>query len=183
MDSTEITVLLGAWQAGDEEALQELTPFVYAELQKLAASHMRKEYGARTLQPTALVHEAFIRLLGSDVDFASRSHFYGIASKIMRRVLVDHARSGKRQKRGGGYDRVTLQEGSVAADGNDADILELDMALDKLASFDARMANAIELLYFGGLTYEEVAEMLDVSRSTLFEDVKFAKAWLHNEMR
>ena len=177
----DITRLLGAWQAGDAGALEELTPYVYAELQRLAASHMRRERDAHTLQSTALVHEAFIKLVGAEVDFASRAHFYGIASRIMRRLLVEHARGVGRQKRGGGVKRITLDE--VLVEGKDeTDIIELDEALNKLAEFDARMAEAIELIYFGGLKHDEAADVLGVSRTTLFEDVKLAKAWLGREM-
>ena len=182
MESNDITRMLGAWQAGDQDALDELTPYVYAELQKLAISHMRRERGGHTLQSTALVHEAFLKLIGSDVDFASRAHFYGIASRIMRRVLVDHARDAGRQKRGGGAQRVTLNEAVVSGEGLPSDVIELDEALNKLASFDARMASAVELIYFGGLKHDEAAEVLGVSRTTLFEDVKLAKAWLKREM-
>ena len=182
MDTDQITRLLGEWQAGDEDALEQLTPFVYAELQKLAASHMRKERGGHTLQPTALVNEAFLKLLGADVDFANRAHFYGIASRVMRRVLVEHARYNSRQKRGGGAEKVTLHESLVGGEDREADIVELDTALNKLADFDARMARAIELLYFGGLSHEETAEVIGVSRTTLFEDLKLAKAWLNKEL-
>lgn len=183
MQTDDITRLLGAWQAGDEGALDELTPYVYAELQRLAASHMRREQRGHTLQATALVHEAFLKLAGADVDFASRGHFYGVASRIMRRLLVEHARAANRQKRGGGLQRVTLDESAVAgADGIVADVIELDEALNKLAVFDARMASAIELVYFGGLKHEEAADVLGVSRTTLFEDLKLARAWLGREM-
>lgn len=183
METDDITRLLGAWQAGDEGALDELTPYVYAELQRLAASHMRREQRGHTLQATALVHEAFLKLAGADVDFASRAHFYGVASRIMRRLLVEHARAANRQKRGGGLQRVTLDESAVAGgDGIVADVIELDEALNKLAVFDARMASAIELVYFGGLKHEEAADVLGVSRTTLFEDLKLARAWLGREM-
>lgn len=181
MDNDAITRLLGAWQSGDKEALDELTPYVYAELQKLAVSHMRRERGSHTLQSTALVHEAFIKLVDADVDFASRAHFYGVASRIMRRVLVDHARSAGRQKRGGDVQRVTLHEAAVGGDLS-SDVVELDEALNKLAEFDARMAGAVELVFFGGLKHDEAAEVLGVSRTTLFEDMKLAKAWLKREM-
>lgn len=180
--SQEITRLLGAWQEGDEKALDDVTPYVYSELQKLAASHMRRENAGHTLQATALVNEAFIRLAGSKLNFDSRRHFYGVASNIMRRLLVDHARTGKRQKRGGGAVHITLQEAIVPGQTHSSDILDLDRALDELAGFDARMSKAIELLYFGGLNYDEVAKCLKVSRSTLFSDVKLAKAWLRNQM-
>lgn len=184
METDDITRLLGAWQAGDEAALDELTPYVYAELQRLAAAHMRRERRGHTLQATALVHEAFLKLAGAHVDFTSRAHFYGVASRIMRRLLVEHARAANRQKRGGDLRRVTLDEGAV---GNDeplvADIVELDAALNKLSAFDARMASAIELVYFGGLKHEEAADVLGVSRTTLFDDLKLARAWLGREMR
>lgn len=181
MEQEEITRLLGAWQAGDQAALDELTPYVYAELQRLAASYMRREQSGHTLQATALVHEAFLKLVGAEVDFASRAHFYGIASRIMRRLLVEHARAAGRQKRGGGLHQITLNEGAIAGDGT-ADVIELDEALNKLAEFDARMARAVELIHFGGMQHDEAAKALGVSRTTLYEDLKLAKAWLSREM-
>ena len=182
MEREEITRLLGAWQSGDEDALAELTPYIYAELQRLATSHMRRESGGHTLQPTALVHEAFLKLIGADVDFASRAHFYRLASRVMRRLLVDHARAAGRQKRGGGNERITLDESAVAGKEVTADVVELDEALDNLAEFDARMARTIELIYFGGLSQNEAAEVLGVSRSTLNNDLAMAKAWLARAM-
>lgn len=179
----DITRLLGRWQQGDAAALEDLSPYVYEELRKLAASHMRRERAGHTLQATALVHEAFIRLLGVETDFASRKHFYALASRLMRRVLVDHARSTQREKRGGGVARVTLSESRIEADGREHDILELDEALNKLAEIDARMARGVELQYFGGLTSTEAAEVLGISRTTLHNDMTFAKAWLQEALK
>ena len=179
----DITRLLGRWQEGDKAALEDLSPFIYEELRKLAASHMRRERPGHTLQATALVHEAYIRLVGVDADFASRSHFYALASRLMRRVLVDYARSAKRAKRGGGALKVTLSESRVEAGGREHGILELDDALNKLAEIDARMARGVELQYFGGLTSTEAAEVLGVSRTTLHNDMTFAKAWLQEALK
>jgi RNA polymerase sigma factor (TIGR02999 family) len=179
----DITLLLGRWQDGDKAALEDLSPYIYEELRKLAANHMRRERAGHTLQATALVHEAYIRLLGVDTDFSSRSHFYALASRLMRRVLVDHARAARRDKRGGGAAKQTLNESRVEAGGREHDILELDDALNKLAEIDARMARGVELQYFGGLTSTEAAEVLGVSRTTLHKDMTFAKAWLQEALK
>lgn len=181
-EKTEITRLLQAWQAGDGEALEALSPYIYEELRRLAASHMRREAAGHTLQATALVHEAWVRLVGVEADFASRSHFYALASRLMRRILVDHARSAKRVKRGGSARNLTLDESAMVSAESDPAILELDEALNKLAAFDARMAESIELMFFGGLSYEETASVLGVSRTTVYEDVKLARAWLRDAM-
>lgn len=179
----EITRLLGRWQEGDASAFKDLSPIVYDELRRLAASHMRGERSGHTLQATALVHEAYIRLVGVEADFASRKHFFAMTSRLMRRVLVDHARSVQSAKRGGGAMKITLDESRMQAGGSDPCILELDEALNKLAAIDKRMARGVELLYFGGLTSEEAAEVLGVSRTTLHNDMTFAKAWLKDALK
>lgn len=178
----EITSLLRDWQSGDGQALERLTPYLHEELRRLAASHMRREAGGHTLQSTALVNEAYLRLVDVELDFASRSHFLAVASKVMRRILVDHARHKRRAKRGGGVRALTLDEAIYVADAEDPRILHLDDALNRLAEFDARMARGIEMIYFGGLTTRETAEALGISRVTLNEDLKLAKAWLEREL-
>ncbi|MEX1265759.1 MAG: sigma-70 family RNA polymerase sigma factor [Woeseia sp.] len=180
--SSGITALLHDWQAGDESALERITPYLHEELRRLAASHMRRESGGHTLQSTALVNEAYLRLVDVELDFASRAHFLAIASRVMRRVLVDHARRKQRAKRGGPARDLTLDESIYMADAADPSVLDLDDALNKLAAFDARMAGGIELIYFGGLTTAEAAEALGISRVTLHDDLKLAKAWLQREL-
>lgn len=177
-----ITALLEDWQSGDAGALERITPYLHHELRRLAASHMRREATGHTLQSTALVNEAYLRLVDVELDFASRAHFLAIASKVMRRVLVDHARRKQRAKRGGPARELTLDEAVYLSEAGDPRILELDEALNKLATFDARMAGAVELVYFGGLTTAEAAEALGISRVTLHEDLKLARAWLHREL-
>lgn len=181
-DSPGITALLRNWQAGDERALERITPYLHEELRRLAASHMRRESGGHTLQSTALVNEAYLRLVDVELDFASRAHFLAIASRVMRRVLVDHARRKRRAKRGGPAPNLTFDEALYLADADDPGILDLDDALNRLATFDARMARGIELIYFGGLTTAEAAEALGISRVTLHDDLNLAKAWLQREL-
>ena len=170
------------WQNGDPGALERLAPFVYEELHRLAGLQMHRERSQVTLQATALVNEAFMRLSGSKLRYEDSAHFYNAAARVMRNVLIDHARSRSREKRGGDARRLTFDEAVQIGDDNFADILELDIALDKLAAHEPRLAQAIELLFFGGLTYEEAAKQLGVSRTTFYEDLQFAKAWLHKEM-
>lgn len=179
----EIKALLTAWNAGDERALQQLSPFVYDELRRLARGYLRGERDSHTLQATALVHEAFLRLVNVDVSLDNRTHFYALAARMMRRILVDHARNRKASKRGGTKSRITFEEGAVVGTEVNPMILELDDALARMEQFDARLARAIELIYFGGLTYEETAKELSISRTQLVTDLKLAKAWLHNELQ
>jgi RNA polymerase sigma factor (TIGR02999 family) len=183
-EADNVTGLLLAWSNGDEHALERLSPYVYRELRRLARRYMAAEGPRHTLQATALVNEAFVRLIDGDIDFESRKHFYVIAARMMRRVLVDHARSKNREKRGAGAIAVTfVDEGRAAADDErDLPILVLDEALSALADSDPRMAQAIELIYFGGLSIDEAGKVLGVSRTTVYEDVRFAKAWLKNQM-
>lgn len=180
--ATELTQLLHDWQQGDETALDALTPAVYDELKRIARSHMRKENSRHTLQATALVNEAFIKLIGAQVDYKNRAHFFSTAARVMRRVLVDHARANQRAKRGGKRRDLTFDEQAIAADTSAPGILDLDLALDKLATHNQKLADAVELIYFGGLTYEEAAAQFGESRSSFFEDLQFAKAWLQNEL-
>ena len=180
---TEITRLLQVWRNGDERALQELTPLVYEQLRQLANRIFRSESAGHTLQPTALVNELFQRLLGTDVDWQDRQHFFALSARMMRRILVNHALSKQTAKRGGQALRVTFHEGSVSTgDAQDADIVALDEALQSLQQMDARKAEALELHYFGGLTYAELADVMSISESTVHQDLRTAKAWLRNRL-
>lgn len=177
----DVTRLLAEWQEGDQAALEKLAPYIYDELHRVAASYMRREYGARTLQTTALVNETYLKLAAAKLDVTDRAHFFALAARMMRRLLVDHARRRSAGKRGGNDLHVTLDEAASASLPID-EIIEFDEALTKLASFDARMAKAIELRYFGGLTYEETAAAMSVSLTTLYEDLKLARRWLRREL-
>jgi RNA polymerase sigma factor (TIGR02999 family) len=178
-----VTQLLRAWSDGEDGALERLTPLVEAELRRLARGYMGRERRGHTLQPTALVNEAFVRLTDArSVRWQDRAHFLGISARLMRRVLVDHARSRGYRKRGGDAQRVTLNEGLVASPGPDLDIVALDRALDGLAAVDVRKSRMIELRYFGGLSVEETAEVLHVSADTVKRDWRLAKLWLLREL-
>ena len=181
-DQPDVTALIQRWQSGEQRALDELTPYVYEELRSLARGHMRRESHGHTLQATALVNEAFMKLAGAQVDYQSRSHFFATAARTMRRILVDHARAKFSEKRGGRQAELTFDDDMVVTREHGPGILELDLALAKLASEDERLAQAVELRFFGGLTYEETADVLGVSRTTLYKDIVFAKAWLKAEL-
>ena len=174
----EITRLLNQWAGGDEKAADELTPLVYNELHRLASHLFRSERQNHTLQPTALVHEAYARLVNVDVSWQDRAHFYSLAARMMRRILVDYAIAKKAAKRGGAAIRVTLDESVVPAVDVDADFLSLDEALTNLAEIDPRKAELIQLQYFGGLTFRDMEEVTGLSSSTLDRDLRFARAWL-----
>ncbi|MEM6708856.1 MAG: sigma-70 family RNA polymerase sigma factor [Pseudomonadota bacterium] len=180
--SNDITVLLAAVADGDERAHDKLFPQVYDELRRIAASQMRREHSGHTLQATALVNEAYLKMAGSDATPNDRVHFFAMAAQNMRRILVDHARTKRREKRGGDQLQVTLDDSALAAPKSEDGIIELDEALEKFAQFDPRAAKAVELMFFGGLTYEETADVLGTSKTTVFEDLKIAKAWLAKEM-
>ncbi|MEQ9561038.1 MAG: ECF-type sigma factor [Woeseiaceae bacterium] len=182
MEHQEVTSLINAWQQGDGNALDALMPHIYEELHRLAKGQMRRESAAHTLQATALVNEAFMRLANMQLDYEDRNHFLAMAARTMRRVLVDHARQKKSAKRGGDVRNLTFDEQAVAAVSDSPDVIELDMALTRLAVVDQGLANAVELVFFGGLTYAEAAAALGVSKTTLFDDLKLAKAWLKAEM-
>jgi RNA polymerase sigma-70 factor, ECF subfamily len=180
--SHEVTQLLGEWANGDPQALERLTPLVYGELRQLAAGYLRKERRDHTLQPTALVHEAYLRLVDQrKPDWQSRAHFFGVAARLMRQILVDHARRrqmGKRAGRG-----VPLEETVSFAPERSASLVALDDALSALEKLDARKCQAVELRYFGGLSMEETAQALDVSPVTVRRDLRMAETWLYHEMR
>ncbi len=178
-----VTRLLQDWRAGDREALDRLIPLVHDELRRLAGRHLRGERQGHTLQTTALVNEAFLRLADSDVPWQDRVHFFAIAARSMRRILVDHAKSKRRLKRGGQHEHVALDEALVATPSRSDEILVLDEALSELAEFDERKARVIELRYFGGLTYDEVATALEISPATVHRELRMARAWLHDRMR
>jgi RNA polymerase sigma factor (TIGR02999 family) len=178
-ESQDVTGLLLAWHRGDPAALDQLMPLVHDELHRLAKRFMRREGPGHTLQTTALVNEVYLRLVdASRVGWKGRAHFFAIASRLMRRVLVDIARSRNAQKRGGGERRITLDESPELAEELDADILELDRLLSALAVMDERKSQVVEMRFFGGLSVEETAEALGVSAETVMRDWRFAKTWL-----
>jgi RNA polymerase sigma factor (TIGR02999 family) len=183
-DHADITQLLIAWSDGRREALDDLIPIVYADLRRVAAGYMRREAADHALQPTALVHEAFVRLVDQrQVKWRNRAHFFGVAAGLMRRILVDHARRRRAEKRGGGWERVTLVGDEAATDTHKAiDVLALDEALGRLAQFDPQQERIVELRYFGGLTIEEAAEVVGISAATVVREWTIAKAWLRADL-
>ena len=184
LSSQEVTHLLLAWRQGEKAALDKLVPVVYEELRRLAHSYMRGERKDHTMQTTALVNEAYVRLLDcSKVNWQNKAHFLAISAQLMRRILVDYARSRAYLKRGGAAERVSLKEGQIVSGGRDPDLIELDLALQALAAVDARKSQVVELRFFGGLTSEETAEVLGISPDTVLRDWKLAKTWLAREMK
>jgi RNA polymerase sigma factor (TIGR02999 family) len=178
-----VTALLADWSRGDRGALDQLLPLVYAELRRIAARQLRRERVGHTLQPTALVHEAYLRLIDQrQVDWHDRAHFFGVAAQIMRRILVDHARRHGAAKRGEGVRCVSVDDARGVPAANEIPILALDHALDRLQKVDAELARIVELRAFGGLTIEEAAHVLNVSSSTVKRDWRTAKAWLTREL-
>jgi RNA polymerase sigma factor (TIGR02999 family) len=183
MLSEGITQLLIQWRNGDQAALNELLPHVYSELRRLADHYLRQERPGHTLQPTALVHEAYLRLLDAkEMDWQNRAHFFGIAAVRMRQILVEHARARQAAKRGGGEYLVSLTETEEIADKQDVNLLVLDDALQRLEALDAQKARIVELRYFGGLTIEETAEVLNISPATVKREWSMARAWLRAEI-
>ena len=179
----DVTALLTEWGRGNTSALNELLPLVYAELRRVAARQLRRERGSLTLQPTALVHELYLRLVDQrHVDWRDRAHFFGVAAQVMRRILVDHARRHRASKRGDGLPTVSLDEAMEEAAPNHIPVLALDHALDRLADVDQDLARIVELRAFGGLTIEEVACVLRVSPTTAKREWRTAKAWLTREL-
>jgi RNA polymerase sigma-70 factor (ECF subfamily) len=176
----EVTQLLAEWSRGDRSALDRLMPLVYDELRRLARHYLSRERPGHTLQTTALVNEAYLRLVDQKATWQSRSHFFGIAAELMRRILVDHARSHQYSKRGGGAQKISLNEAVLMARERSSDLVALDEALTNLAAFDPRKARVVELRFFGGLNVEETAEMLEVSTNTVKRDWTTARAWLYN---
>jgi len=182
--SADVTALLSELTKGNPDAGSKLIPLVYDQLRRLADGYMRRERPGHTLQTTALVHEAYLKLLGQhSVDWQNRAHFFGIAAQVMRRVLIDHARSHVRDKRGGGREHVQLDEALVFSAERSAEFLELNAALERLGEMDARQAQIVEMRFFAGLTVEETAEVLKISPKTVKRDWSVAKAWLHGELK
>lgn len=181
--ANEITQLLSAWGNGDQSALEKLTPLVYQELHKLAQSYLRRERPGHSLQPTALINEAYLRLVKQDLpEWQSRRHFYGVAARLMRQILVERARTQVAVKRGGGEMELSLEEAWVYSDEKAAELVALDDALTALAKFDERKVRIIELRYFGGMSLEETATVLNLSTATINNETRVARAWLHREL-
>jgi RNA polymerase sigma-70 factor, ECF subfamily len=176
---SEITELLAAWSSGQREAMDQLIPLVYQQLLSLARRRMSLEAPDHTLRPTELVHEAYLRLIRSEIPAKNRAHFYAICAQLMRRILVDHARASLREKRGGGAAKVPLEGMDVVSSGSPEQVLAIHEALEKLAELDARKAQVVELVVFGGIEQDIAAEALDISPATLRRDLKLAKAWLY----
>lgn len=181
-EQTNITALLKSWQEGDKHALDTLTDFVYSELHRLAKSAFRGESAGHTLQPTALVNEAFVKLIDAQVDWKGRAHFFALSARMMRRILIDHAKASTAEKRGGSQHPVTLVEGLTSEAQSDQSIEDLNEALEALAQVDQRKADLVELQIFGGLTFDEMAEVTELSTSTLDRELRFAKTWLKQKL-
>ena len=179
-----VTSMLAAWRAGDPQALERLLPLVYDELRRLAGRYMQRERGDHTLGATALVHEAYMRLAGrTHPSWHDRAHFFAVAAQLMRRILVDHARGHSAAKRGCGMAHVPLEGCAIPADARGAELIALDEALVGLATVDPRKARIVELRFFGGLTIDETASLLDLSTATVVNETRLARAWLFDEMQ
>ncbi len=184
LSEQNVTGWLLEWQQGDRAALDKLTPLIYDELRRMAHRYMQQERAGHTLQTTALVNEAYVRLVGQQrLEWQSRAHFYAVTAQVMRHVLIDHARRRHYVKRGGGLQQVSLAEAGLMSDERAAELVALDEALDELARLDPRKSRVVELRYFGGLSLEETAETLDVSIMTVRRDWRAAKAWLYRRMK
>ena len=184
ISQTGVTDLLVHWSEGDQEALNKLIPLVYDELHKLASRYLRRERRDHTLQTTAVVHEAYLKLVNQrDANFENRLHFFAVAAQIMRRILVDYARRHHASKRGGDLYKLSLDEALVTSEEKGADLLAIDEALDRLAAIDPRQSRVVELRIFAGLTLEETAQALNISPSTVRREWSTAKAWLHRQIK
>lgn len=181
--SPDVTVLLSERTRGNQEAAEKLIPLVYDELKRLAGSYMRRERGDHTLQTTALVHEAYLKLVRQATNWQSRSHFFGIAAQLMRRILIDYARGHLREKRGGAKVVLPLNEALVFSPEHSEELVRLDEALERLSKLDPRQGQVVELRFFGGLSVEETAQLIGVSPKTVKRDWAVAKVWLHGELR
>ncbi len=177
-----LTDFLRAWRSGDEEAGERLVPLVYGELRRLARRELQRERSGHTLESKELVHEAYMRLLDVDVPWEDRAHFFALAARTMRRILVDHARMKNRQKRGSGVTLLSLEHAEAVAGVRNPDVLMVDDALTRLGELDERMERIVELHFFGGLTYEEMATAVGVSPATVHRRLRLAKAWLRREL-
>jgi len=182
MPPDSILHLLQAWRQGDQSAYDRLFPLVYAELRRLARAQLRREHPGHSLQPTLLVHEVYLRLVKAEVDWRDRTHFLSVAARVMRRILVEHARSKGARKRGGLDQRVTLTGDLAAPESSPIDVLVLDAAMERLRKLDARQADVVELSYFGALTYAEIGDALGISEATVDRDLRHARAWLRREL-
>ena len=182
---THVTKLLQDWSRGDRQALDQLMPVVYQELKKLANSYLRSERPDHTLQPTALIHEVYIRMIGQSMpEWESRAHFFGVAARLMRQILVDHARSRSAERRGGpNQSKVLLEDTPIFTQDNAAELLAFDEALKKLAEMDERKAQIIEMRSFAGMSIDETARALNISEATIKREMRLAKAWLMRELR
>jgi RNA polymerase sigma factor (TIGR02999 family) len=184
MSSEEpVTLLLQQWSEGNKEALGRLMPIVYAQLRKLAAHALRGERPNHTLRATELVHEAYLKLIGSETPWQSRAHFYAVAATVLRHILVDHAKSNRRQKRGGDAEKIPLDEAVLVGPEVSWEVVNLDEAMKRLAVSDTRKSQIVELTFFGGMTLEEIAAVLNISDKTVHRELRVAKAWLHRELR
>ncbi|MBI4907737.1 MAG: sigma-70 family RNA polymerase sigma factor [Acidobacteria bacterium] len=183
LNPATVTQILARWRGGDRGALETLIPHVYDQLHRMARRSLSKERQGHTLSPTALVHEAYLKLVGADGELEDRAHFYAVAARIMRQVLVDHAKARRAEKRGGGAHVRPLEDAEKIVAQQDETLLELDESLVRLRTLNRRAAETIELFYFGGLSYVEMAVALGVSDSTVERDLKFAKAWLFRELK
>jgi RNA polymerase sigma factor (TIGR02999 family) len=181
-EALQFTQLLHEWNGGKKEAIDQLMPVIYDELRKLARRYLYSERRDHTLRATALVNEAYVRLVHSDATYQDRVHFYAVAARTLRHILVDYAKARNRNKRGGGVENIPLDEAILVGPESDKGLVELDDALNSLALHDPGKARIVELLFFGGLTYEEAADVLELSRATVFREMKMAKAWLHREL-
>jgi RNA polymerase sigma factor (TIGR02999 family) len=180
--SKDVSQLLVDLNRGDQDALAKLIPLVYDELRALADSYMRRERSSHTLQPTALVHEAFLRLVDEELHLENRAHFFGVAAQAMRQILVEHARARHALKRGGEAQKLSLDEAMDQPEERELDLMALDDALNDLAKFDPQQARIVELRYFAGLTIEETAQLLGISPATVKREWNLARAWLHREI-
>lgn len=184
MDKTAVTGLLKEWRAGKRGALEQLTPIVYDALHNVAARHMRQENAGHTLQATALVNEAFVQLIDASVEWESRAHFMAVAATMMRHILIDHAKAKRRAKRGGDAQQVTYLESRIFSEADqEPDLLDLDKALQRFSVLDERKAKVVELSFFGGLTYDEIGEVMQISAATVDRELRLGKAWLQKELQ
>ena len=181
-DNNLATQILLSWRAGDNQALNQLMPLVHDNLSQLANKYMRSERVGHTLQATALVNEAFLKLCDSDISWQNRAHFIAIAARSMRQILVDHAKSKHRQKRGGNDIQITLYEAQIADNQSEPGVLDIEEVLNNLAKVDERKAKIIELNIYGGLSYDEIAEVLNISAATIARELRFSRAWLQRAL-
>ncbi len=180
--SQSVTQLLAEWRAGNPQTREQLMPIVYGQLRALAGRLIASERPGHTLAATALVHEAYLKLVDVDVPWQDRAHFFTLAARMMRRILVDYAKTQRRQKRGGGAEKISLEDMAVVPAPPDSCLPEVDEALERLLAMDPRKAELIDLLYFGGLTYDEAAQALDISAATVHRELRVAKSWLYQEL-